>query len=50
MLQGQDNFENIRNVNGILELIALGEKDIRMGRVLPQDEVFAHFEAKLTNK
>lgn len=50
VLQDPQSFENMRNAIGILKLIALGEEDVRRGNVLPQGEVFAHLEAKLTNE
>lgn len=50
VLQDPQSYENMRNAIGILKLIALGEEDVRRGNVLPQDEVFAHLEAQLTNE
>ncbi len=41
------SFQQMRDALGLLKLAALGEEDIRQGRVVEQDEVFDGLRAKL---
>ncbi len=41
VLQGPENYENVRNAIGLMKLISLGEKDILEGKSKTQDEVFS---------
>lgn len=41
VLQDPRSYESTRNALGLLKLAALGEEDIRQGKVRTQDEVFA---------
>ena len=47
VLQDPKSYESMRNAIGILKLIAQGEEEIRMGKVKPQEEVFADLEKHL---
>ncbi len=50
VLQDPASYENMRNAIGILKLISLGEEEIRAGKVVDQDAVFAALEEGLTGK
>jgi prevent-host-death family protein len=50
VLQDPKSYEEMRNVIGLLKLVAQGEEDIRKGRTRPQQEVFADLERKLRKK
>jgi prevent-host-death family protein len=41
------SFEQTRDALGLMKLIAQGEVDVREGRTLPQERVFATIEARL---
>jgi prevent-host-death family protein len=47
VLQDPESYENMRNALGILKLVALGEEDVRTGKLVSQDDVFASIEEKL---
>ena len=50
VLQDPESYENMRNAIGILKLISQGERDVRDGKVKPQDEVFANIEMMLKER
>ncbi|MBN2363922.1 type II toxin-antitoxin system Phd/YefM family antitoxin [candidate division WOR-3 bacterium] len=49
VLLDSDSFENMKNTLGLLKLISQGERDIRIGKIIDQDEVFAMIENKFKN-
>ena len=50
VLQDPQSYEAMRNAIGILKLVSQGEADIRNGKALSQDEVFADLERLLAKK
>lgn len=50
VLQDPQSYEAMRNAIGILKLVSQGEADIRNGKALSQDEVFADIEELLAKK
>lgn len=49
VLLDSDSFENMKNTLGLLKLISQGDRDIRNGKIIDQDDVFAMIENKLKN-
>lgn len=49
VLQDPESYEQMIAAIGLLKLLAHGEEDVRKGKTIPQDEVFAHLERKLTS-
>lgn len=47
VLQDPESYENLRNAVGLLKLISQGEKDIRSGDVVEQDEMFEELRQML---
>jgi len=48
VLQDIDSYEQMQEAIALLKIVAMGEKDIREGRVLPLDEAFKRIrEGKL---
>jgi prevent-host-death family protein len=47
VLIDSESYENMKNALGLLKLISQGEKDIRNGRIISQNEVFSRIENKL---
>ncbi len=47
VLLDTESFQNMQTALGILKIAAQGEKDIRNGKVLSQDEVFKRLDGKL---
>jgi prevent-host-death family protein len=45
-LQYLKNYEDMRNVLGLLKVIAQGEEDVRQGKVREQNEVFDDLEKR----
>lgn len=43
-------YEELREATLLLKAIAQGEADVRSGRVIPQDELFAELRARLTSR
>lgn len=50
VLQDPESYEQMRAAIGLLKLMAQGEEDVRSGRTLEQDEVFARLEQKLRGR
>lgn len=50
VLQDPKSYEQMRSSIGLLKLIALGEEDIRVGKIRDQDQVFADLEANLQQR
>jgi len=50
VLQDPASYEGMRNAIALLKLMVRGEEDIRTGRVVGQDAVFARIEARLVAK
>lgn len=50
VVQDIATYEAQKNALILLKLLAHGEADIREGRTVSQDQVFADLEAELTNK
>lgn len=50
VLQDPQSYENMRNAIGILKLISQGERDIRKGKTMTQDEAFENIEKILQKK
>jgi len=46
VLLDTESYESMNNAIGILKLIALGEKDIRQGKIKEQSEFFSSIEHK----
>ncbi len=47
VLQDPESYENMRNAIGILKLLSQGEDDIKEGKTISQEKVFANIEKKL---
>lgn len=47
VLQDPESYEAMRAALGMLKLLALGEADVRAGRVSAQDQVFARLRERL---
>lgn len=47
VLQDIESYEQARRALGLLKLLAQGEDDVRAGRTVPQDEVFAELRRRL---
>ena len=47
VLIDSESYEKMKNALGLLKLISQGEKDIKNGRVMDQNEVFSRMENKL---
>lgn len=47
VLQDPESFERMRNAIGILKLLAQGEEDIRLGKFVEQDVLFARLDRKI---
>lgn len=47
VLIDSESYEKMKNALGLLKLISQGEKDIKNGRVMDQNEVFSRIENKL---
>ena len=50
VLQDPKSYEQMRSAIGLLKLIALGEEDIRLGKTMNQDQVFADLESDLQQR
>lgn len=50
ILQDPASYESMRNAIALLKLMVQGEEDIRAGRGVEQDAVFARIKARLTAK
>lgn len=50
VLQDADSYERMRAAIGLLKLLAQGEQDVRRGRVILQDRLFAGLGRKLKGK
>ncbi|MDD1627577.1 MAG: hypothetical protein LUQ26_08910 [Methylococcaceae bacterium] len=48
--QDTESYENMRNTIGLLNLLSLGEDDIRKGKTLEQGQVFHAIEMLLDVK
>ena len=48
VLQDPVSYESMRNTIALLKLMVQGEEDIRVGRLVEQDEVFSRIDARLT--
>jgi prevent-host-death family protein len=46
VLLDTESYESMNNAIGILKLIALGEKDIRQGKIKEQPDFFSSVESK----
>jgi len=46
VLLDTESYESMNNAIGILKLIALGEKDIRQGKIKEQSEFFSSIQNK----
>ena len=47
VLQDPKSYEDMRNTLGILRLLAMGEADVKVGRVQNQEEFFSALEKKV---
>ena len=47
VLQDPKSYEQMRSAIGLLKLTALGEEDVRSGKIKDQDQVFADLETRL---
>lgn len=47
VLQDPESYEQMRRAIGLLKLISIGEQEIRAGRGIPQEEVFADLERRI---
>jgi prevent-host-death family protein len=47
VLLDTDSFQNMQKALGILKIASLGEKDIRTGKFIPQEDVFKRIEKKI---
>jgi predicted transcriptional regulator len=43
-----DSYQSLRDAVLMLEVIAQGEEDVRAGRLIPQEEVFARVASRLS--
>ena len=50
VLQDVESYERMRRAIGMLKLIAQGEEDIRAGRTIPHDVVFARLHRRLKRR
>ncbi|HUT55868.1 MAG TPA: type II toxin-antitoxin system Phd/YefM family antitoxin [bacterium] len=50
VIQDPKSYEEMRNAIGILKLIAQSEEEIREGKAIPQEQVFAEVEKILRDK
>ncbi len=48
--QDAESYENMRNTVGLLNLLSLGEEDIRKGNTLEQAQVFQTIEKLLSRR
>jgi len=47
VLQDIESYERTQRAIGLLKLLAQGEEDVRAGRTIPQDEMFAGLRQQL---
>lgn len=47
VLQDPESYEQMRRAIGLLKLVAQGEEDVRDGRTVSQEEVFAGLRKRL---
>jgi prevent-host-death family protein len=47
VLQDPESYDNMRAAIGLLKLISIGEQEIREGRGIPQEKVFADLERRI---
>ena len=47
VLQDPESYERTRRAVGMLKLLAQGEEDVRAGRTLPQNHLFARLRKRL---
>jgi prevent-host-death family protein len=47
VIQDPESYESMRQALAMLKLLAQGEEDVRRGRVVPQERVFAGLRARL---
>jgi prevent-host-death family protein len=45
-----DSYQSLRDAVLMLQLIAQGEEDVRAGRLIPQEEVFARVASRLKSE
>jgi prevent-host-death family protein len=50
VLIDSESYENMINALGILKIISQGEKDVRGGKIIQQNDVFESVEKKLKKK
>lgn len=50
VLQDIETWEAMKRSLAMLKLVAQGERDVRRGRLVPQDEVFKALRKRLTNR
>lgn len=46
VLQDIDSYEEMQEAIALLKIVAMGEADVRAGRVVPLDEAMARFRKK----
>ena len=47
VIQDPESYESMRQALAMLKLLAQGEEDVRRGRAVPQERVFAGLRARL---
>lgn len=50
VVQSYEAYRQMQDALAMMQIVAQGEADIRAGRVMPQDEVFAEARARLKAK
>jgi len=50
VLQDVESYDQMRRAIGLLKLIAQGEDDVRAGRTVPHDRVFAELRSRLKRR